>query len=215
MKDYVVIFDLDGTLIDTNTLIHESFKYVFKKYKPGYTLSQEELLSFLGPSLKDSFSRYFDEDMIEELIDCYREHNHASHKQYVSVYPTVYETLQQLHDLGYPLAILTTKHQCAANIGIDLFHLRDYFDVIVCGDQVHHQKPDPEGINKVLQLCQCSHGVMVGDSQSDILAGKNAHIHTIGVDWSPKGTKAILEARPHCMISKMSEVINFVKDVNL
>ena len=68
-----VIFDLDGTLLNTDLLIRKSFIHVFKKYKPGYTLSEEELLSFLGPSLFDTFSRYFDASMIDELIDYYRE----------------------------------------------------------------------------------------------------------------------------------------------
>ena len=51
-----IIFDLDGTLLNTNLLIKKSFIHTFKKYKPGYTLSEEELLSFLGPSLKNTFS---------------------------------------------------------------------------------------------------------------------------------------------------------------
>ena len=59
-----IIFDLDGTLLNTDLLIKKSFIHTFKKYKPGYTLSEEELLSFLGPSLKNTFSRYVEEDQV-------------------------------------------------------------------------------------------------------------------------------------------------------
>ena len=62
-----IIFDLDGTLLNTNLLIKKSFIHTFKKYKPGYTLSEEELLSFLGPSLKNTFSRYVEEDQVDEF----------------------------------------------------------------------------------------------------------------------------------------------------
>ena len=74
------------------------------------------------------------------------------------------------------------------------------------------QKPDPEGINKVLAHFNVEKGVMVGDSTSDILAGKNAHIDTIAVNWSPKGVDAIIKTNPDLLIGDMREVINFVKE---
>ncbi len=128
-KDYGVLFDLDGTVLYTDELILESFKHVFKKYKPDYQLSQEELLSFLGPSLKHSFERFFDPSMTSELIDYYRSFNHDSHEKYVYVYDTVRETLESLKQHGYPLAIVTTKAYHAAMIGLTIFDLDKYFDV--------------------------------------------------------------------------------------
>ena len=212
-KDIVVIFDLDGTLIDTNTLIHSSFKFVFKKYMPEHTLSEDELLSFLGPSLKDTFRRYFKEEMMDELVEYYNLHNLSHHEQYVTIYPTVKKTLESLKEQGYKLAVLTTKRERAAYVGLRLFDLEKYFDVIICGDHLQNQKPDPEGIYKVLSLTKCSKGIMVGDSTSDIMAGKNANVYTIAVDWSPKGTKALEELHPDLMITKMDEIISFVKEL--
>lgn len=211
MKNTIIIFDLDGTLIDTNTLIQRSFEYVFKKYKPDYTLSEAELLSFLGPPLKATLGKYFEASLIEELVDCYNEHNLTSHKDYVTVYPYVYETLKTLKDEGYPLAIFTTKSYRAAMVGIKLFDLEKYFDVIVAGDQIARVKPDPLGIEIIMDKTKAKNAVMVGDSTSDIMSGKNAGVYTVGVDWSPKGSKSLEELHPDLMISRIDEIIEFVR----
>lgn len=212
-QNFAVIFDLDGTLLNTDLLIKETFKHVFKKYKPGYTLSEEELLSFLGPYLKDTFSRYFDESMVDELIDYYREYNHAHHQDYVTIYPTVIDTLKSLKAKGYPLAVVTTKYSVAAYIGLDMFDITKYFDVVLGMDHVKHIKPDPEGIYKVMTELGCTNGVMIGDNTSDIMAGKNAGIYTIGVNWTPKGTKAVEALKPDLMIDEMKDIIEFIERV--
>lgn len=207
-----VIFDLDGTVLNTDLLIKKSFIHVFKKYKPGYTLSDEELLSFLGPSLVDTFSRYFDKSMIGELIDYYRQFNYSHHQDYVTIYPEVKDTLATLKDMGYPLAIVTTKVKDAAYIGLDLFGITDYFDIIIGHEDVKHSKPDPEGINKVLEKLGLNDGYYMGDNVTDILAGKNAGLKTIGVKWSPKGYDLIQKENPDLLVDHFSEIIDFIKE---
>lgn len=210
---FVVIFDLDGTLLNTDTLIFESFKHVFKEYFPEYSLTKEELLSFLGPTLKDSFSRYTS-DKIEECIECYREYNHAHHEDYVTIYPHVIDVLKELKSKGYPLAVVTSKMKDAALIGLNLFDLTKYFDAIIGMDNVSKVKPDPEGINEALKKTNCVKGVMIGDNKSDILSGKNAGIYTIGVKWSPKGPQKMIELEPDLLIDDMSEIVNFIEGVS-
>ncbi len=210
-QETTVIFDLDGTLINTDLLIRKTFEYVFALYKPGYTLSEEELLSFLGPTLTASFSRYFSEDLVEELIHCYREYNHAHHIDYVTIYDNVLETLKTLKEEGYPLAVVTTKYSVAAYIGLDMFDMRDMFDIVLGMDQVERVKPDPDGINKVLEMTKTKKAFMIGDNESDILAGQNAGIQTIGVSWTPKGRDYIEACHPDYIIDDMSEVLDIVK----
>lgn len=213
-KDFAVIFDLDGTLLNTDLLIKKSFQHVFAKYKKGYTLSEEEILSFLGPSLKETFQRYFPLEMLDELIDYYRDFNHAHHEDFVTIYPTVQETLKELKEKGYPLAVVTTKYSAAAHIGLDLFDITKYFDIVLGMDQVKNVKPDPEGIWTVMEKLKCSNAVMIGDNVSDILAGKNAGIYTVGVNWTPKGTDAMEALHPHLMIDQMSDIIKFIEGVS-
>ena len=212
-KTLAIIFDLDGTLLNTDLLIHKTFEHVFKKYKPGYELSEEEHLSFLGPTLHATFSRYFDESMIDELIEYYREYNHAHHEDYVTIYPTVKETLETLKNQGYPLAVVTTKYSKAAYIGLDLFDITKYFDVVLGMDHVQHVKPNPEGILKAMEKTGCTKAVYIGDNTSDIMAGKNAGIYTVGVKWTPKGTKEMETLNPDMLIDQMSDLLEFIERV--
>lgn len=210
-KDLAVIFDLDGTLLNTDLLIHKTFDHVFEKYKPGYILSEEEHLSFLGPTLKDTFARYFPESMSDELIEYYRDYNHAHHEDFVTIYPTVKETLETLKNKGYPLAVVTTKYSKAAYLGLDLFDFTQYFDVVLGMDNVNRVKPDPEGILKAMNQTNCKKALYVGDNTSDILAGKNAGVHTAGVKWTPKGTSEMEKLNPDLMIDEMKDIIHFIE----
>lgn len=212
-KDITIIFDLDGTLLNTDLVIRKSFEHVFSIYKPDYQLTEQEHLSFLGPTLHDSFCRYFDEGIVNELIECYREYNHAHHEDYVTIYPTVIDTLKYLKDNDYKLAVVTTKLSYAAYIGLDLFDITHYFDIVLGVDNVEHVKPNPEGIYKVLETTKTSKAIMIGDNQSDILAGKNASVYTIGVKWSPKGTTEMDALHPDLMIDQMDEIIDFIERV--
>ncbi len=212
-KDLAVIFDLDGTLLNTDLLIRKSFEHVFQHYKPDYKLSDEEHLSFLGPTLKDTFERYFPESMTEELIEYYREYNHSHHALYVTIYPTVKDTLEYLKNHNYPLGIVTTKYSQAAYIGLDLFNLRQYFDIVLGMDHVSNVKPDPEGILRVMQETNCKKALYIGDNTSDILAGKNAGVYTAGVKWTPKGTQDMEKLNPDLMIHQMDDIIEFIERV--
>ena len=207
----LIAIDLDGTLLNTDLLIHKTFDHVFEKYKPGYILSEEEHLSFLGPTLKDTFARYFPESMSDELIEYYRDYNHAHHEDFVTIYPTVKETLETLKTKGYPLAVVTTKYSKAAYLGLDLFDLTQYFDVVLGMDNVNQVKPDPEGILKAMNQTNCKKALYVGDNTSDILAGKNAGVHTAGVKWTPKGTSEMEKLNPDLMIDEMKDIIHFIE----
>ena len=178
---------------------------------PERELTHEDYLSFMGPALELTFSRYFQGEQITQAVNMYREFNLPHHKDYVTIYPTVIDTLKSLKAKGYPLAVVTTKKKDAAYIGLDMFGLREYFDLVIGFEDVEHPKPSPEGIYKVMKNLSCHRGVMIGDNASDLQAGKNAHVDVIGVNWSPKGTKEALLLQPDLMIDRMDEIIKFIE----
>lgn len=207
------MFDLDGTLLDTNELIFQSFRHTFKTHIPAEEIPEETMISFLGPSLHDSLSRYFEGAQLEEAITCYRRHNWDHHKDFVTVYPTVEETLKYLKKEKYPLAVVTTKPRDVARLGLDMFGLSQYFDLLLAYEDVECTKPDPEGIHKSMNQLGRKSGVMTGDSIADIQAGKNAGVYTAGVEWTFKPVKMLTDLSPDLMLGKMEDLIPFVEQV--
>lgn len=209
-----VIFDLDGTLVDTKELIYRSFEHTFAKYKPGYTLSEEEKQSFLGPTLKQSFSRYFEEPMLEEVIACYREFNHAHHDDFVKPIPHVKEVLTQLKEEGYPLAVMSNKLQDIVRMGLKKFDLEDSFEVILGGEDVAKAKPDPIGI---LTACEQLHVpyddvVYVGDAPTDVKACKNMGAFSVAFVYEEVRAKEMQAQKPCAIIRDMKDLLTILKE---
>ena len=186
-----ILFDLDGTLVDTRRLVFNSFEYTFEKYFPTHILTDEELESFFGPTLHESFSRYCDdEDKIEEMIAYYRAFNEAHHDEYARPFENVSEIVKLLHKKGYKLGVVSSKRKEALMLGLNRCKIADCIDVIV-GEGECEPKPSPDGINKALEaLYPDGHEglniMYVGDHPNDILAAKAANVKSVGVMYSSK-----------------------------
>ncbi|MEG0422912.1 MAG: prolipoprotein diacylglyceryl transferase [Erysipelotrichaceae bacterium] len=213
-KKPVVIFDLDGTLLDTESLIFASFHHTFKQYKPDYELSEAECKSFLGPTLKQSFDRYFDPSMSDELIKCYREYNHIHHNEYVKAFPKAKETLTYLKENGYDLAIVSNKTKETVSYGLDFCELNDFFEVIIGCEDIKNTKPDPEGIMKACKDLYrgIDDVIYVGDSTSDIEAAKNMGAYSIAVSFDQSNLENLKATKPCRIINELSDVIDIVKE---
>ncbi|MFG6121478.1 pyrophosphatase PpaX [Thalassobacillus sp. B23F22_16] len=210
MSINTILFDLDGTLIDTNELIISSFTHTTEQY--GDRLySREEIMSFIGPPLRESLAK-IDKDRVEELVNVYREHNMKHHDELVEAYPTVVETIETLKEKGYKLGIVTTKMRQTVEMGLKLTGLKESFPVVVTLDDVSNAKPDPEPINKALEQLDstASETLMVGDNTHDILAGKNAGTKTAGVAWTIKGKEVLEALDPDFMLTEMREILDII-----
>ena len=142
-----LLFDLDGTLLNTKPLIDKSFIHVFEKFRPDYKLSDEELDSFFGPTLHQSFSRYSeDEEEIEEMIKYYREWNIPHHDEMVTAFSGARDTLKTLHKKGYNIGVVSSKKTDLVIHGLELFKLDSEIDIIIGADEVKNHKPAPDGI---------------------------------------------------------------------
>ncbi|WP_181347315.1 pyrophosphatase PpaX [Thalassobacillus sp. CUG 92003] len=211
MSIRTILFDLDGTLIDTNELIIASFRHTLDQFSDR-TYSREEILSFIGPPLRDSLQRV-DPDKVEEMVKVYREHNHAHHAHYVKAYEGVVETIQYLKAKGYQLGIVTTKMRQSVHMGLELTGLDGLFDVIIALDDVVHAKPDPEPIEKAMDALHANayETMMVGDNTHDIEAGQRAGVKTVGVAWTVKGRNVLDELNPDYMLEQMSQIIDVIE----
>ncbi|KPL59490.1 pyrophosphatase PpaX [Rossellomorea vietnamensis] len=205
-----ILFDLDGTLINTNDLIISSFLHTLNHYYPGQ-YGEEDVHPFMGPPLEESFGG-LDPDKMEEMCAHYRAYNHEHHDSLVTEFEGVYETVKTLYDNGYKLAIVSTKVRDVVLKGLDLMNLRPFFDVIITLDEVENAKPHPEPIEKALVLLGSSpsEAIMIGDNHHDILAGKNAGVLSAGVAWSAKGRVHLAHYEPDFMLENMKDLLAIV-----
>ncbi|WP_079478216.1 pyrophosphatase PpaX [Halobacillus salinus] len=207
MSIRTILFDLDGTLIDTNELIIASFQHTIEQYSDrDYT--REEILDFIGPPLKESLSK-INKDHVEEMVETYRKHNVEHHNEYVKAYDGVVDTIRQLKSDGYKLGIVTTKMRHTVNMGLELTDLDGMFETVVTLDDVTHAKPHPEPIQTALSLLDSTpeEAMMVGDNTHDIEAGQNAGTETAGVAWTVKGREVLERLQPDYMLEHMSDLL--------
>lgn len=205
-----ILFDLDGTLIDTNDLIIQSFLHTLGKYYPE-EYKREDVLPFIGPSLKETFGE-IDGERVEEMIRVYREFNIAHHDELVEEFDGVNETVAILKEKGFKLGIVTTKKLDIVQKGLNLTGLAPFFEVIVAFEHVSKLKPDAEPVLMALEQLNSTpaEAIMVGDNYHDILAGKNAGTKTAGVAWSAKGRAHLEEFEPDFMLENMRDLLPIV-----
>lgn len=204
------LFDLDGTLINTNDLIIASFLHTLNHYYPGrYT--KKDVIAFIGEPLEVSFQRV-DPDRVKELCEHYRRYNLEKHDELVKEFPNVNDTLKTLKEKGYKLGIVTTKRRETVNLGIRLTKIEPFFDVIVTIDDVKRPKPAPDPVRLALEKLgsKPEQAVMIGDSPFDIEAGRSAGTKTVGVSWTIKGVAALREVHPDYLIDDMKELLAIV-----
>lgn len=205
-----LLFDLDGTLIDTNELIIQSFLHTLEKYFPNqYT--REDVIHFMGPPLEETFTKV-DPERMELLRETYLEFNRTQHDHYVTEFPGVYEAVAKLYKAGYKMGVVTTKRNEIAQMGLELTGLTPFFDIVIAFDHVAKVKPDPEGIHKALAYFNAApdEAIMIGDNYHDIEAGKNAGTKTAGVAWSLKGKEFLQRWEPDYMLETMGDMLDIL-----
>ncbi|MCG0238251.1 MAG: pyrophosphatase PpaX [Firmicutes bacterium] len=181
-----VLFDLDGTLIDTNELILVSFDHVFREHL-GLQVPRAQVVRHFGEPLSTILARFAPPERVPELIAAYRAFNLAHHDRLVRPIPGVRAALDRLRAAGVPLAVTTSKRRETAYRGLRLFGLEGYFQAVVTWEDATRHKPDPEPVLVTLDRLGVPPGdrvLMVGDSVSDLLAGRAAGVRTAAVAWS-------------------------------
>lgn len=184
----LVLFDLDGTLVDTDLLVVEGFLHFFRKYKKE-KVSLDVLVSFSGPSLKDSMKKYFPTYNTDEMVQEYKRVTWPLYETFIELYDGIEIVLSSLKNKGIKIGIVTSKARDATTKTLSQLHIEQYFDYIVCVDEVRKPKPDPEGINRALDFLKITKDetIYVGDAITDLTTAKNAGIKCCLVSWNLRG----------------------------
>lgn len=203
-----VLFDLDGTVVDTIPHILASFRHATAEVL-GAALSDEVLMHHVGVPLARQM-RYFtdDEDEADRLLVSYRAFNHKTHDDMARVYPNSVAALTALHAAGLPMGIVTSKSRVMAERAIALFDLGRFFEVLVTADDTDRHKPDPLPVihaSGILGI-EPARLVYVGDSPADIAAGKGAGAATVGAAWGVASIERLVEAGPDAIIEDIGDL---------
>ncbi|MBB6673158.1 pyrophosphatase PpaX [Cohnella nanjingensis] len=203
-----VLFDLDGTIIDTNELIIQAFLYALKGIVPP-AFSRDEIIPLMGQTLLSQMRQFSGREEVNELLASYREYSLHHHDEMVSLFPGVEQVVPLLKAHGLKLGVVTTKMRETTERALKLLGLYDYMDVIVTLDDVTHPKPHAEPVENALRALgeDPSGALMVGDSGVDILSALAAGAIPVGVAWSLKGDAVLREAGASHIIHDMRELI--------
>ncbi len=207
------MFDLDGTIMDTNELIIQSFLDALKGIVPA-DFNREHIIPSMGLPLSAQLQLFSGREQVDDLVAAYREVNLRLHDDYVSAFPYVKEVLERLHAAGIKIGIVTTKIRLTTERGLHFVGLYEYVepDAIVTIDDVVQPKPHPEPVQRALEALGIAPGeaIMVGDSIVDIQAAEAAGTVSVGVAWSLKGEAKLKESGARHIIHDMRELYALV-----
>jgi len=207
-----ILFDLDGTLIDSIQLILESARYAFEKLHREW-ISDDAWRAGIGIPLFTMFGRYARDDADRSaLISAYREYQLSNHDRLTRCYDDVADTVRTLHDAGHELAIVTSKSEALALRGLAHVGLARYMDTVVGCDSASRHKPDPEPVRIALHRLDCppENAVFLGDSVHDVLAGNAAGVHTAAALWGAFNRTDLEPGNPGCYLAGISELHDLI-----
>lgn len=184
-----ILFDFDGTLANTTPLILATFHKTLGHFAPGKTFLDQDIINTFGLPLRQGLAELtgqYDEAAIDKMTEYYRHFNFAWHDDMIRSFPGVKEGLEALHNTHVPMVIVTSKFKQSCLRGLNCLGLAGYIDGIIGCQECTAHKPDPEPMEKGLELLDvpADHVLCVGDSPYDLLSGRAAGCKTVKVNWT-------------------------------
>jgi len=208
MRFPVVLFDLDGTVIDSGAIILASMRHAAKEVL-GAEPSDELLMAAVGGPGLEAQMQALAPDHVDELVTVYRAHNEPLHEELVCC-AGVQDVLVRLREEGRRLGIVTAKRRVTVELAFAVLPLRDLFETVVGGDETERHKPDPEPLLVAAGRLGVDPGdcAYVGDSPFDIRASKAAGMNAVAVTWGGIHDRAKLEAEaPDAIVDRAEELL--------
>lgn len=203
-----LLFDADGTLLDTYDIILTSMRYAVNEVG-GNAYDDEQLMARVGTPLLDQM-RFFangNERRAEELVRIYRQHNDGIHDEAIRPFPDTKEALALLAEAGFPLGVVTSKRHLLAARGLEMSGLLPFFSVVIGSDDWPEHKPMP---GPILHGCRCldidpRHCAYIGDSPFDIQAANAAGCMSVAALWGMFGPEELLACHPSWTCDSLME----------
>lgn len=185
----LVVFDMDGTIIDTDILVVEGFWRTIKHFRPGYIPHLTELLSYSGPALMDSMRKSVPDTDPEEACKYFQKITMPMYHLNVTVYDGLIEVLKSLKEKGVKIALNTNKSHSFAVKALQIFGLDPYFDCVMAGGDCPSPKPSGDGANRTMEslgIKSKDEVLYIGDTSVDYLTAIDARVDCMIVTWVPR-----------------------------
>jgi pyrophosphatase PpaX len=211
IKYPVVLFDLDGTVVDSGPIILASMRHATREVL-GSEHSDEELMQAVGgPSLEAQFG-VFGPDQVDELVRVYRAHNEPLHDT-LEAFDGMEDVLFRLREEGRRLGVVTAKRRSTVELAFARVPIAHLFETVVGGDETERHKPDPEPLLLAAQRLGVdpATAAYVGDSPFDIRAAKAAGMYAVAVTWGRIHDRGRLEREePDAIADSAEELLELV-----
>lgn len=180
-----VLFDFDGTVMDTNDVIYRSWQYTYNELT-GRDGSDAEIFKTFGEPLVTSMEKAFPDVPAKKAVDIYRSYQYEHYEDLIELFPGIEETLIGLKDRDLKTGLVTSRLRPTTERGMKKYGLERYFDKIVTMEDCTKYKPDPEPINIALKKLDSRPGesIMIGDSMFDLRCARNAKVEYAMVGWA-------------------------------
>ncbi len=207
-----VIFDLDGTLAETNDLIFASFNHVCEKYL-GTHFSPEQITALFGPPEEVAIERLVGQDRAVQATDDFFQFYLSHFKAMAKLHAGMLEILKFLKEKKIFLAVFTGKGSRSTDMTLEGLGIRDFFDLVITGDNVSRHKPSGEGIQKILEHFQLSpdRAMMIGDAVSDIKAAHEVGLPIAAVVWDSYGKEKVMGMQTDYLFHSVEELRDFLE----
>ena len=217
MEKKLLIFDVDGTIWDSEKDVFMAFNHTLKE-KAGFEITKEEFKKLAGLPLGIMFEKELPDEkkhLVEEYKTDYRKY-YIDEGHYIDetvLFENVKSTLDNLKNQGFYMAIASSKPKRILDKMVTYFNLEGFKYVLGTGESNFKHKPNPEVVNYIIDKLNVDKedAVIIGDSKSDILTGKNAGIDTIAVTYGYDKIENLKEANPTYIIDDFKEILDIIK----
>jgi pyrophosphatase PpaX len=188
MKYKTILFDLDGTLADTELVLIQTMIFFIQQHRPDLKVSLHELMQASGPPLQETLRKYFPNQDITLITEAFAAKAREFYPKFAKPFSGAVELITLLKQKGFAIGVVTSKLKRNALLTLEVIGMKDMFSVVVTLDDIAHPKPHPEGVDLAMKLlgAQPVSTLFIGDTLYDYHAGKSAGVDTGLVTWSMK-----------------------------
>lgn len=215
MSTKYILFDFDGTLIDSNEAVISTLNLTAIKHR-GTPFTDAELNEILGKPIEEQV-KILSEEEVDDLTDFYRIEYRKVRDHLTKAYEGVEEMLIKLKELGLKIGIVSNKGRSGIDHGLDMFQMAEWIDISISKNDVTIPKPDPEGIFAALEglggsRTEVDKTIFVGDSVHDIESGKRAGCKTILVGWTLLPLETFKETAPDYIAESPETLFEYIRN---